>query len=73
MLHKALLKERDFDMKNKDQRRKTVLKKLRHDMEKDKANPQRFSKWLKIMESKKTLFTLEDEIDKLTSQLKDKR
>jgi hypothetical protein len=44
MLHKALLKERDFDMKNKDQRRKTVLKKLRHDMEKDKANPQRFSK-----------------------------
>jgi hypothetical protein len=58
-------------MKNKAQRRKTVLKKLRHDMDKDKANPQRFSKWLKIMDSKKTLFALEDEIDKLTSQLKD--
>jgi len=59
-------------MKNRKQRRKTVLRKLRHDMEKDKANPQRFSKWFKIMESKKTLFALEDEIDKLTRQLKDR-
>jgi hypothetical protein len=59
-------------MKSRRQRRKTVLRKLRHDMDKDKANPQRFSKWLKIMESKKTLFALEDEIDKLTRQLKSK-
>ena len=57
-------------MKNKEQRRKTVLKKLRHDMEKDKANPHRVSKWLKVMESKKMLFALEDEISKLTRQLK---
>ena len=41
-------------------------------MDKDKANSQRLSKWLKIMESKKTLFTLEDEIDKLTRQLRSK-
>jgi len=59
-------------MKDKKERRKTVLRKLRHDMSKDKASPQRLSKWLKIMESKKTLFTLEDEIDKLTRQLKDR-
>ena len=59
-------------MKDKKERRKTILRKLRHDMEKDKANPQRFSKWFKIMESKKTLFTLEDEIDKLTRQLRSK-
>lgn len=59
-------------MKDKKERRKTVLRKLRHDMDKDKANSQRLSKWLKIMESKKTLFTLEDEIDKLMRQLKDR-
>jgi hypothetical protein len=41
-------------------------------MDKDKANPQRCSKWLKLMESKKMLFALEDEIDKLTTQLKSK-
>jgi len=59
-------------MKDKKERRKTILRKLRHDMDKDKANSQRLSKWLKIMESKKTLFTLEDEIDKLTRQLRSK-
>ena len=59
-------------MKSKEQRRKTVLKKLQHDMEKDKANPHRMSKWLKVMESKKMLFALEDEINKLTTQLKSK-
>jgi hypothetical protein len=59
-------------MKDKKQRRKTVLRKLRHDMNKDKANTQRFSTWLKIMESKKTLFSLEDEIDRLTRQLRDR-
>lgn len=41
-------------------------------MEKDKANPHRMSKWLKVMESKKMLFALEDEINKLTTQLKNK-
>ncbi len=59
-------------MKDKKERRKTVLRKLRHDMSKDKASPQRLSKWLKMVESKKTLFTLEDEIDKLARQLKDR-
>ena len=59
-------------MKSRKQRRKTVLKKLQHDMEKDKANPHRMSKWLKVMESKKMLFALEDEINKLTTQLKNK-
>jgi len=59
-------------MKDKKERRKTILRKLRHDMDKDKADSQRLSKWLKIMESKKTLFTLEDEIDKLTRQLRSK-
>jgi len=38
-------------------------------MEKDKADPHRLSKWLKITESKKMLFTLEDEIDRLTEEL----
>ena len=61
-----------IQMKDKKERRKTILRKLRHDMDKDKANSQRLSKWLKIMESKKTLFTLEDEIDKLTRQLRSK-
>ncbi len=57
-------------MKNKDARRKTVLRKLRHDMKKDRANPQRLSKWLKVVESKRKVFALEDEIDKLTKALK---
>jgi len=61
-----------IQMKDKKERRKTILRKLRHDMDKDKADSQRLSKWLKIMESKKTLFTLEDEIDKLTRQLRSK-
>jgi hypothetical protein len=69
---KTLSKERACDMKSKEQRRKTVLKKLHSDMEKDKANPHRMSKWLKVMESKKMLFALEDEISKLTRQLKSK-
>jgi hypothetical protein len=56
--------------KDKEKRRDIILKKLRRDMQKDKANPQMVSKWLKLMESKKKLFLLEDEIDKLTKQLK---
>jgi uncharacterized small protein (DUF1192 family) len=57
-------------MKNRQERRSTILKKLKHDISKDKANPDRISKWLKVMESKKRLFALEDEIDKLMSELK---
>ncbi|MFA5068612.1 MAG: hypothetical protein WC300_03650 [Candidatus Omnitrophota bacterium] len=56
-------------MRAKKEKRKIILKKLRHDMEKDKADPHRLSKWLKITESKKMLFTLEDEIDRLTEEL----
>lgn len=57
-------------MKTSKQRRKTILKKLKHDIAKDKANPDRISKWLTVMESKKRLFALEDEIDKLMRGLK---
>jgi hypothetical protein len=42
-------------------------------MNKDKANPQRLSKWFNIMDSKKKLFALEDEIDRMTKELKGKR
>jgi len=42
-------------------------------MKKDKANPQRVSNWLKVMESKRKVFTLEDEIDKITRALKSKK
>jgi hypothetical protein len=57
-------------MKKKQERRKTILKKLKHDIAKDKANPERFSKWLNVIESKKRLFALEDQIDKLMDELK---
>lgn len=60
-------------MKSKDARRKTIIKKLQHEMKKDKANPQRLSNWLKVVESKRKVFALEDEIDKLTKALKSKR
>ncbi|MDP8293185.1 MAG: hypothetical protein RAP41_02010 [Candidatus Orphnella occulta] len=60
-------------MKSKDARRKTIIKKIEHEMKKDKANPQRVSNWLKVMESKRKVFTLEDEIDKITRALKSKK
>jgi uncharacterized small protein (DUF1192 family) len=60
-------------MKSRKERRKTILKKLKHDIAKDKANPDRISKWLMVMESKKRLFALEDEIDKLMSELKNEK
>ncbi len=60
-------------MKSKDARRKTIIKKIEHEMKKDKANPQRLSNWLKVVESKRKVFALEDEIDKLTKTLKSKR
>jgi len=56
-------------VKNKNLRRKAILKKLQKDMEKDRANPQKVSKWLKLVETKKRLFSLEYEMDKLTKQL----
>ncbi len=60
-------------MKSKDARRKTIIKKLKHEMKKDKANPQRVSNWFKVMESKRKVFALEDEIDKITKMLKAKK
>jgi hypothetical protein len=59
--------------KAKRTHREKVLRKLRLEMSKDKANPSRMGKWLKLMESKKKLFGLEDEIDKLTRQLQGKK
>jgi len=56
--------------KDKNLHRKAIIKKLERDMKKDMANPQKVSKWLKVVESKKRLFVLEDEIDKLLRQLK---
>ncbi|NQT95854.1 MAG: hypothetical protein HQ572_05330 [Candidatus Omnitrophica bacterium] len=56
-------------VKNENLRRKAILKKLQKDMEKDRANPQKVSKWLKLVETKKRLFSLEYEMDKLTKQL----
>ncbi|MDD5504074.1 MAG: hypothetical protein PHV77_02025 [Candidatus Omnitrophica bacterium] len=60
-------------MKDKKEKRRIILKKLQHDMEKDKAKPHRLSKWLKVMESKKMLFALEDEIDRLIKELESKK
>ena len=59
--------------KDKKSIRDKVLRKLRMDMQKDKTDSLRLSKWLKLMESKKKAFALEDEIDKLTQQLKNKK
>ena len=59
--------------KDKDSRRRAALRKLKSDMEKDKADSKRVSKWLKLMESKKRLFALEDEIDKINRSLKNKQ
>jgi len=59
-------------MKDKKTRRKIIMKKIEREMQKDKANPHRLSNWLKVMESKRKVFTLEDEIDKITKDLKEK-
>jgi len=59
--------------KDKNSNREKELERLRHDMAKDKADQPRFSKWIKLMESKKNLFAIEDEIDKLINDLKDKK
>jgi len=58
--------------KDKALHRRAIIKKLERDMKKDTANPQKVSKWLKVVETKKRLFVLEDQIDKLLKQLKDK-
>lgn len=55
-------------MKKKISREKK-LRALRLKMAKDKADPSKISKWLKLMECKKKLFALEDEIDRLTRKL----
>lgn len=59
-------------MRSKKERRKTVIKKLQREMEKDKTCPQRLSKWLKVIESKRKVFDLEDEIDKITKALRNR-
>lgn len=53
--------------------REKSLHALRLRMEKDKASPSRISKWLKLMESKKKLFLLEDEIDRISRELQEKK
>lgn len=57
---------------NKKLGRENVLRALRLEMAKDKTCPSRISKWLKLMECKKKLFSLEDEIDRITRQLHNK-
>jgi len=56
--------------KGRDVSRKRALKKLRLDIQRDKADPKKLSKWLKVMECKKQIFALEDRMDKLTRSLK---
>ena len=56
--------------KGRDISRKRTLKKLRLDIQRDKADPKKLSKWLKVMECKKQIFALEDRMDKLTKSLK---
>ena len=56
--------------KGRDVSRKRTLKKLRLDIQRDKADPKKLSKWLKVMECKKQIFALEDRMDKLTKSLK---
>ncbi len=58
--------------KGRDISRKRALKKLRLDIQRDKADPKKVSKWLKVMECKKQIFALEDRMDKLTKSLNDK-
>lgn len=53
--------------------REKALRLLRFKMARDKTNPSRLSKWFKLMESKKKLFALEDEIDRLTRELQDRK
>lgn len=57
---------------NKKLSREKLLRVLRLEMAKDKTCPSRISKWLKLMECKKKLFSLEDEIDRITRQLQSK-
>ena len=56
--------------KGRDISRKRTLKKLRLDIQRDKADPKKLSKWLKVMECKKQIFALEDRMDRLTKSLK---
>ena len=41
-------------------------------MKKEDIGAVKFSKWLKLMESKKNLFELEDEVDRLSKKVKNK-
>lgn len=57
---------------NKKTDREKILRALRLEMARDKTCPSKISKWLKLMECKKKLFSLEDEIDRITHQLQNK-
>jgi len=54
-------------------KREKALREIKENMGRDRSDPPRFSKWLKLMDCKKQLFSLEDQIDKLTGQLHEKR
>ena len=49
--------------------RDKVLQRMNARMQRDKSAPLKVSKWLKLMDCKKQLFALEDEIDKITREL----
>jgi hypothetical protein len=54
---------------NKNYARKRALRMLRLSMTKDKADPEKLAKWFKVMDCKKKIFALEDEINRITSQI----
>ena len=56
----------------KNSNRKMTLRMLRLAMLKDRADPEKLSKWFKLMECKKKIFALEDEINKITKQLQNR-
>ena len=56
-------------MKNIKTHRQKVLRKLRMEMRKDKANPARVSKWIKLIECRKKAFEIDDEIGKIEKSL----
>ena len=59
-------------VEDKGYRRQKTLRRLRLAMARDNADPAKLSKWFKLMECKKKLFTLEDEINRITKELKNK-
>ena len=58
---------------NRKAHRKKILLKMQKEMKKDKKDPSQIASWLKIMDCKKKLFSLEDEIDNIADELKRKK